>query len=76
MIFPKFVSSSENYSFQDYILSLTFLMLAITLGTGYVILCEKITPLLKHRNLFKLQNEFSGLLFLGASAWLVISRRA
>ena len=74
--FPQFVSSSESYLLQISILSVTFLMLAIILDTGYALLSVKMKPLLEQRNLFKLQNGFSGLLFLGASAWLAVLHRS
>jgi len=74
--FPQFVSSTESYLVQISLLSITFLLLAVMLDTGYALLSVKLKPLLEQRRLVKLQNGFSGLLFLGASAWLAVSRRA
>ena len=72
---PQFVSSSESYVSQVYLLSLTFFIIAVILDSAYAVLSAKLQPIMENHNLYKLQNMFSGLLFLGASAWLAVSRR-
>jgi len=73
---PQFVSSSETYTYQILILSCMFLLLAVALDSGYAILSAKLKPVMEKHDLYKVQNVFSGLLFLGASAWVAVSRRA
>jgi len=72
---PQFVSSSGGYLQQITFLSFTFLLIAVVLDSTYALLSVKLKSLLEKRNLFRLQNGFSGLLFIGASAWLATSRR-
>lgn len=73
---PQFVSSGENYLQQIGLLSLIFLLLAALLDSCYAILSSKLQSLLLRHNVARLQNGLSGLLFLGASAWLAATRRA
>ena len=73
---PQFVSSGEYYLQQISILSLTFLLLAALLDSCYAILAARLQSLLLQHNIARMQNWFSGLLFLGASAWLAATRRA
>ncbi|MFV1983828.1 MAG: LysE family translocator [Thiohalomonadales bacterium] len=72
---PQFVSSSGSYLQQISVLSFTFLLIAVVLDSTYALLSVKLKFLIDERNLFKLQNGVSGLLFIGASAWLATSRR-
>ncbi len=72
---PQFISSSGSYLQQITFLSFTFLLLAVVLDSTYALLSVKLKSLLEEHNLFRLQNGFSGLLFIGASAWLATSRR-
>ena len=73
---PQFISSAESYMVQISILSGTFFILAMVLDACYAILSAKFGASLKNWNLVRLQNGFSGLLFLGTSLWLAVSRRA
>jgi threonine/homoserine/homoserine lactone efflux protein len=71
---PQFISSTEHYLQQITLLSITFLLLAVVLDSCYALLSSRLQPILEQRNLEKIQNGFSGLLFLGASVWLATSR--
>ena len=73
---PQFVGSGENYLQQISLLSLSFLLLAALLDSCYAILAARLQTLLLRHNITRLQNGLSGLLFLGASAWLAATRRA
>lgn len=73
---PQFVSATSNYFQQISILSFTFLLIAIIINSSYAILSAKLQPFLRNRNLSRIQNGFSGLLFLGACTWLATTRRA
>jgi len=72
---PQFITSSNNYLEQISKLSITFLVIAIVLDSSYALLSTKLKSLLKQRNLSRLQNGVSGLLFIGASIWLATTRR-
>lgn len=72
---PQFVSIDGNYLQQISILSVTFLVIAIILDSSYAILSAKFQSLLHKRSFYRIQNGFSGLLFLGASMWLATTRR-
>jgi len=72
---PQFISSTGDYVQQIAILSVTFLFFAIVLDSCYAILSARFKSLLAQRNLARIQNGTSGLLFLGASAWLATTRR-
>jgi len=73
---PQFVTVAGNYYFQVFSLSLSFLMMAIVLDSCYALLSSKLIRLAKNRYLNKFQNGFSGLLYLGASAWLAATNRS
>lgn len=72
---PQFVSSTEDYLQQIGVLSATFLLIAITLDSAYAVLSSKLKSLVEEKNMSRYQNGLSGLLFLGASAWLAVTRR-
>jgi homoserine/homoserine lactone efflux protein len=72
---PQFIDSSENYVQQISLLSLTFLSLAAALDSCYALLSARLQPLLLSRNMSRMQNGLSGLLYIGASAWLAVTRR-
>jgi homoserine/homoserine lactone efflux protein len=72
---PQFIDSSENYVEQISLLSLSFLLLAAFLDSSYALLSARLQPLLLRKKLTRLQNGFSGLILLGASAWLAATRR-
>ena len=71
---PQFVTSSENYLQQISILSLTFLLLAALLDSCYAILSAELQTRLLRHNVARVQHGLSGVLFLGASAWLAARR--
>jgi len=76
---PQFVSSYNNYGIQIFILSLTFLILAIILDSSYAILAVKLKQLVKsnkQKQYTRLQNSFSALLYIVASGWLAVSGKA
>lgn len=72
---PQFVSSEGSYLQQITLLSITFLVLAVILDSTYAILSSKLRNLLLKQNVTEIQNGFSGLLYLGAGAWLAALRR-
>ena len=72
---PQFISSTENYSFQISLLSLSFLLLAIIIDSAYAILSAKLLPLLQKNKFSGLQNGLSSILYLAASIWLATLRR-
>ena len=73
--FPQFVSGAENYHFQILLLSSTFLILATVLDSCYALLSSKLVLLTKNGYMARMQAGFSGLLFLGAGAWLASTNR-
>lgn len=74
--FPQFVASAGSYNFQIFLLSLSFLMMAMILDSCYALLSSKLSLLAKERFLNAFRNAFSGLLYLGACAWLAASDRS
>lgn len=73
---PQFVSSAANYSFQIWLLSFSFLVLAIVLDSCYALISSKLTTLTKRHYLSSIQNGYCGLLFLVASVWLAATNRS
>lgn len=73
---PQFVSPSGNYLQQISILSVTFLLLAALIDSCYAILCSKLKSIINQRNRAKFQHGISGVLYLGAGAWLATIRRS
>lgn len=73
---PQFVTSTVSYSYQIVLLSISFLMLATILDSCYAILSSKLSLLAKERYLYTFRNGVSGLLYLGASAWLSVTNRS
>ena len=72
---PQFVTAHGDYSQQITLLSITFLVLAIMLDSCYALLSARLYPMLQRRQYAQLQNGLSGVLYLGASAWLATLRR-
>lgn len=72
---PQFISSEGDYLQQINLLSLTFLLIAVILDSGYALLSSKFKSLIEQRDFSRIQNGFSGLLFLGASTWLAALHR-
>ncbi len=73
---PQFVTDTENYHLQILLLSLSFLVMAMVLDSCYALMSSKLALLIKHRRLRSAQHGLSGLLFLGASAWLAVTNRS
>jgi homoserine/homoserine lactone efflux protein len=73
---PQFVTTSGNFGLQILLLSLSFLIMAIIIDSGYALLSSKMTLLARKRYLSSYQNGFSGLLYLGASIWLAATNRS
>lgn len=72
---PQFVTAAADYNFQIFLLSLSFLVMAMILDSCYALISSKLTFFVKNRYVNSYQNGFSGLLFLGASAWLAATKR-
>jgi len=73
---PQFVTSVASYNFQIFLLSLSFLMMGIILDSCYALLSSKLALQEKERFLSTFRNGFSGLLYLGACAWLALTNRS
>jgi len=73
---PQFVTSVVSYNFQIFLLSVSFLVMAIVLDSCYALLSSKLSLLVKDHFLNTLRNAFSGLLYLGACAWLAVTNRS
>ncbi len=67
---PQFVTDSSLYAQQMTLLSVTFLVLALVLDSGYALLAGHLRWLLARKNIDRLQNGFSGALYILASALL------
>lgn len=72
---PQFVSPNEEYMNQITILSITFLVLATLLDGLYAIMAGHIQSVIQGPRVQKIQNGVSGLLFLGAGAFLAAMRK-
>ena len=72
---PQFVTSTGSYIQQISLLSSIFLLLAALLDSCYAIISARLQSLLLRNNITRLQHGLTGVLFLGASAWLASSRR-
>jgi len=73
---PQFVTSVGIYNYQIFLLSLSFLIMAMILDSCYALLSSKLSLLAKERFLNMYRNGFSGLLYLGACAWLAATNRS
>lgn len=74
--FPQFVDPAGDFIMQTTLLSVTFLLMALILDSCYAILSACFQPYLQHRRTIKMQNAFSGGLFLLAGTWLSFIRRS
>jgi len=72
---PQFVSVPQHYVAEISVLSLTFLVMAIVLDSCYAIFSDNLKKLVGDRLTKKFRNSVSGILYLGAGAWLATSRR-
>ena len=73
---PQFVSKSGNYGLQIFLLSISFLLMAVMLDSCYALLSSKLSLLTKNRYLSTFQNGMSGLLYLIAGIWLAAINRS
>ena len=73
---PQFVSTAWSYNFQIFVLSTSFLVMAMILDSCYALLSSKLSLLVKEHFLSTFRNGFSGLLYLGACAWLAVTSRS
>jgi len=73
---PQFVTLAGSYEFQIFVLSLSFLLMAILLDSCYALLSARLTLLANKRYLNSFRNGLSGLLYLAVSAWLAAARSA
>ncbi len=73
---PQFVSPNGVYMNQVIILSITFLVLATLLDGLYAMIAGRLRGLIQGPRVQKVQNGVSGLLFLGAGAWLAAMRKS
>jgi len=73
---PQFVTSAGSYNMQIFLLSLSFLIMAIIMDSCYALLSSKLSVLAKESLLSTFRNGFSGLLYLGACAWLAVTNRS
>ena len=73
---PQFVSQTGDYGAQILLLSVSFWMMAVVLDSSYALLSSKLGLFIKTRHLNTVQNGFSGVLYLGASAWLAATKRS
>lgn len=72
---PQFVSTPQHYVLEISVLSTTFLLMAILLDSCYAIFTVKLKSVMSDRLTPRLRNGISGMLYLGAGAWLANSRR-
>jgi len=72
---PQFISGDSDYSIQIFILSITFLALAIVLDSLYAALSGHFANYSNNRNIAKVQHSASGTLYLSASIWLTMLQK-
>lgn len=72
---PQFVSVPQHYVFEISILSMTFLLMAILLDSCYAIFSAKFKSIFGKRISNKFRNSIGAIMYLGAGAWLAVSRR-
>ena len=71
---PQFASSGSSYHLQIALLSLIFWLLAIALDSSYAVLSDKLSSLLKSKELANYQNGASGVLYIGAGTVLATTK--
>lgn len=72
---PQFATAGDHYLWQILILSASFLCLAALLDACYAVLASTLYPVLQRYNVSGIQHGLSGVLLLGAGAWLAATRR-
>jgi homoserine/homoserine lactone efflux protein len=73
--FPQFVDPSSAMLPQMVLLSLTFLVIAFVLDSGFALGAGQLRRLLSNERRVRLQNRFTGSLLIGAGVWLAFARR-
>lgn len=72
---PQFVSAPQHYALEVSILSATFLLMAILLDSCYAVFTVKLKSIVGDRFPDRFREGVSGILYMGAGAWLAASRR-
>lgn len=72
---PQFVNPAQAMLPQMVMLSITFLVLATILDTGYIFVGEKLRRFFYSERRLKIRNRFIGTLFMGAGLSLALARR-
>ena len=72
---PQFVSAPQHYALEVSILSATFLLMAILLDSCYAVFTVKLKSIVGDRFPERFREGVSGILYMGAGAWLAASRR-
>ena len=70
--FPQFVTASHDLGAQIVLLSATFLLLAVTIDSGWALVAGSARTLLASRG--RLRNRVSGSLLIGAGVGLALAR--
>lgn len=71
---PQFISPGESFAAQIALLSAIFWLLAIGLDSGYALIAGKLAALPRNKDISKIRNYCSGVLYLGAGATLAASK--
>lgn len=74
--FPQFVVASESYFMQMILLSSSFLVMATVLDSCYALMSSKLSLIERMSYMDSLRNGVSGLLYVAAGMWLVITNRS
>lgn len=72
---PQFASPNGDYTTQILVLSATFLCLATLLDALYAIAAGRVRNYIQSPRAIQLQHGLSGILFMGAGAWLAFARK-
>lgn len=73
---PQFANPDNAYLPQITILSVCFLLLAVTMDSCYVLLSAKLKWLLASKDIDRISNGVSGALFVGAGGLLAVTNRS
>lgn len=73
--FPQFVDSSAAALPQMVLLSVTFVVIAATLDSGFALLAGRVRGLVNNERRARIQNRVTGSLLIGAGIGLALARR-
>ncbi|MDP6108451.1 MAG: LysE family translocator [Rhodospirillales bacterium] len=73
--FPQFMDPAKEPAMQLAILSVTFLIIATALDSGYALLCGRLRPYLTDARRGKLRNRITGSLMIGTGLALAFARK-